>query len=433
MKRLSLIILVGILVVLSRGVAAAEGQRPSAPVVKHPGPFDVPPALQAQVNFWVLVYTKYGKNQIVFHHRQEPAILYSVLDFEEAAEKLGDVAAEKMKKKAAEEEEGRIREALQNLRAGRPAESPFEKRIERLFQQRYGTGNLRAQYELALAEDNIRYQTGIRERFRSGLQRSRRYLYAIERIFAEQGLPKEVARLPFVESSFDYDAYSSVGAAGIWQFMRGTAKNYMRVTPSIDERRDPIISSRAAAQYLKHAYDVLGAWPLAITSYNHGINGVLRASRELGTTDIAQIIKKYDGDSFGFASKNFFTEFLAALEVERNWKHYFPDLVFDHPVYFDEVRLGVSAPYRNIRQLAGLSDEQFRDLNPALMDTIAEGRAVIPAGFVLKVPGGKGPVFVAGLKSATASWKMSAAKPSAAPAAKAPPSPKTKQFARQAL
>ena len=155
-------------------------------------------------------------------------------------------------------------------------------------------------------------------------------------------MPGELGRVPFVESSFNYDAYSSVGAAGIWQFMPwSTAKLYMRVGSSIDERRDPIISTRAAAKYLEHAYSVLGAWSLAITSYNHGITRLsLKASKTVRTKDVAKIIKEYDGKAWGFASKNFFAEFLAALEVEKNYKRYFPNLELDRPVYFDEVQLG---------------------------------------------------------------------------------------------
>lgn len=86
---------------------------------------------------------------------------------------------------------------------------------------------------------------------------------------------KRANTTPFIESSFDYSAHSSVGAAGIWQFMPRTARVYkMAVGRYVDERRDPIKATRAAAKYLKTAYDALGSWPLAIVSYNHGVGGV---------------------------------------------------------------------------------------------------------------------------------------------------------------
>src|SRR4029453_7063103 len=97
------------------------------------------------------------------------------------------------------------------------------------------------------------------------------------RIFRDEGLPVELTRLPLIESCFDVEAYSKVGAAGIWQFMPATGRLYMEVSSSVDERRDPIPPPRAAARYLSRSYERLGNWPLAITSYNHGPNGMARA------------------------------------------------------------------------------------------------------------------------------------------------------------
>lgn len=343
---------------------------------------------------------------MIFHHREDPAIIYSVLDFSSLAERASGSKFDRLKEEEIDRETERIQSVLHHLASGQPAESALEKRLERLF-DRFGPGYKAARYREAALVEKIRTQTGIKERFREGLRRSGQYLEAIEAIFSERGLPSELGRLPFVESSFDYDAYSSVGAAGIWQFMRSTAKSFMRVSAAIDERRDPIVSTRAAAQYLARAYNVLGAWPLAVTSYNHGITGVLRASRTVGTKDIAKIIRQYDGKTWGFASKNFYTEFLAALEVERDYKRYFPDLVLDRPVYFDEVRISSKVTYGELVSASGLDTATFEHLNPALRSRFFGAKTVVPAGMLIKVPYGRGSSVIKVSRGAVITWQHS--------------------------
>jgi membrane-bound lytic murein transglycosylase D len=111
-----------------------------------------------------------------------------------------------------------------------------------------------------------------------------------------------------------------------------TGRRFLRIDALVDERRDPLASTRAAARYLGILHDELGSWPLAITSYNHGPVGISRAVDEVGSRDIATIIRSYDGDAFGFASRNFYAEFLAALDVEGDHKTYFGDLSFPAPL-----------------------------------------------------------------------------------------------------
>ena len=143
------------------------------------------------------------------------------------------------------------------------------------------------------------------------------------RVLEQHGVPEEIAALPHVESSFNPAAYSKVGAAGLWQFMPSTAKRFMRVDGVVDERLDPYSATEAAANLMLYNYRLLGSWPLAVTAYNHGPGGLRRAQEELGTSDIAVIVKRYQGATFGFASRNFYVAFLAALEVDRNAEKYF--------------------------------------------------------------------------------------------------------------
>src|SRR4029078_12446805 len=122
-------------------------------------------------------------------------------------------------------------------------------------------------------------------------------------IFRQEGLPIELTRLPFVESSFNLRARSKVGATGLWQFMRSTARLYMRMDASADERNDPLRATRAAAKKLRDNFEMLQSWPLPITAYNRGPSGVKRLTEKLGTTDIVDIIDVRKGH-FGFASAN---------------------------------------------------------------------------------------------------------------------------------
>jgi membrane-bound lytic murein transglycosylase D len=214
-------------------------------------------------------------------------------------------------------------------------------------------------------------------------------------------LPWEISRLPLVESSFDYNAYSSAGAAGIWQFIRSTGRRYLRISAAIDERRDPIVASQAAAQYLLNSYEKLGSWPLAITSYNHGLAGIMRAVKSTGSKDLSVIIDRYESRTFGFASQNFYCEFVAALEVEQNWQKYFPDLVIEQPWYVDEVRLPGAIHYRDLLRATGLSEDVFKKYNRALNKPVLSNRARIASDYVVKVPKGHGAALMANLGGGT--------------------------------
>ena len=187
-----------------------------------------------------------------------------------------------------------------------------EERVLKLFPE--GTSNA----EFRAAADRVRFQLGQSDRFRQGLVRSGTWKPYINEVMAKRGLPPELAALPHVESSFDPTAYSKVGAAGMWQFMRSTGVRYMRVDHIVDERRDPFFATDAAARLLADNFSVIQSWPLALTAYNHGLASMRRAVQQQKTTDIATIVAKYQSRSFGFASRNFYTAFLAALEIDSN-------------------------------------------------------------------------------------------------------------------
>ncbi|HLK09853.1 MAG TPA: transglycosylase SLT domain-containing protein [Candidatus Binatia bacterium] len=304
---------------VAAGVAGAEARRSDE--------FPRPASLEPQIRFWRAIFTDYSKHQIVLHDTVDLDKVYKVLDFRDEADAgMSPVVLERLEREETDAELDRLRATFRRLQAA--GENPEglsveDRRIWALFRDDPAPDRFLA----AAADNRLRSQRGLRERFAEGLRVGRRLFPDMERLFRARGLPVELTRLPLIESCFDLHAYSKVGAAGIWQFMPATARRYdMRIGPKVDQRRDPIASTRAAARFLEAMHDALGTWPLAITGWNHGPEGVARAVRVLGTDDLGAIVRDYHGSGFGFASRNFYAEFLAALDVERHARAYFPEL-----------------------------------------------------------------------------------------------------------
>ncbi len=266
--------LLGVFLIVVSPVRGEEKERQSP----H---FPIPKSLRSQVDFWKKVFAVYSRYQVVIHDTETMQI-YRVLDFRRLRddEELDEATVNQIKQDQTKLEMAQIRSTLTRLQGCMDGlEScdnldPEEKKIWNLFKGNADVDRFRA----AAGDDRLRSQTGVKERFRDGVQNSRRYIKAMEEIFVREGVPVELTRLPLVESSFNLSATSKVGAAGIWQFMPATGRIYsMQVNNMVDERRDPLIATEAAARFLKSNYERLGAWPLAITAYNHGPGGVANA------------------------------------------------------------------------------------------------------------------------------------------------------------
>lgn len=353
--------------------------------------FAVPPELRPAVDFWKDVFGTYSRHQVVVHDTVHLDRIYSVLDFRplvaegKSAGQIEQISAESVKR-----EKDRVRSLLRRLHQnGGRARTAEERRVVALFEGEYGS----RKFLEASAEDRVRAQAGIRERFGAGIEIGHRYFPEIEQIFRAEGVPTEISRLPLIESCFNVRAYSKKGAAGVWQFIPSTGRLFMRIDDVIDERRDPILSARAAARFLRQNYEKLGAWPLAITAYNHGPAGMRRAVQATGSTDIVKIIRNYKGPAFKFASRNFYPEFLAALEVERDHERYFSSLQPHEPVPTDTVKVPHFVHLETFAQCAGVDEDRVMDLNPSLSRGVYEGKQRIPRGYELRVPAGTRPRF----------------------------------------
>ena len=336
--------------------------------------FPNPPGLQPAVRFWTRIYTEVGTDGALIHDANDLDVVYERIDF-------GDDLGGRELDARTEGTRERYRQILRRLASGdRENLSAEEQRVLKLFPPNVSNDTLR------VAADSVRLQRGQANRFREGLIRSGAWEGYIERTLKRKGLPGELATLPHVESSYNPEAYSKVGAAGLWQFMPSTGRLYMRVDNVVDERMDPYKATEAAAELLRHNHDMLGTWPLALTAYNHGAGGLARAVRALGTNDIAEIVRRYDGPGFGFASRNFYTSFLAAHEASHNAEKYFGAVKKQAPVDYRVVRLEKPFSVNTLQNALGVDVETIRAHNLALRDAFWNGRKPAPAGLTVRVP-----------------------------------------------
>lgn len=364
--------------------AAVAGAEETRPVTAAAVEFPRPSALAPRIDFWKSIFTRYAAQQILIHDAEHVDKVYTVLDLRGASDK--EVA------RASADEKRRVQAILRHLDTVTVPDGARltgeHKRIFEMFR------NVSEPRKFLAASERVRGQAGLQERFGEGIRVSRRYLPEMEAIFRAEGLPIDLTRLPMIESCFDVRAYSWRGAAGIWQFMPATGRLHgLRVDRLIDERRDPLRATRAAAGYLREAYAALGTWPLAITSYNHGIRGIARGVDTVGTKDIAVLIDEYRGRGFGFAGQNFYPEFLAALEVDRGAERYFGPLGVEPPPPTEEVLLEQPISVEIAAQEAGVARADLVAYNPSFASAVAAGDAAIPRAYRLRLPAGAGSPF----------------------------------------
>lgn len=358
--------------------------------------FPVPSGLEDNVQFWRLIYTEIPLTNGVLHDRDHPLIIYDTVD-------IRDLWGNRLKAFLTQKRD-EISLLLENIR-NKPALSLSnrERRIKSLF-MKHAPGKLKS------AEKRIRFQLGQKERFLKGIERSGAFLDTIHSIFRELEIPSMLAFLPHVESSFNYEAYSKVGAAGLWQFMPATGRQYLRIDSQIDERRDPILSTRAAGIHLKWAYEQLGSWPLALSAYNHGVAGITRAMETAGSRDLGVIIENYESPSFQFASKNFYSCFIAACQIALRPEAYFDSVSFEPRKNYFDLRLDYNLNIKQISTILNISREEIIHLNPAIRPEVYELGLPIPAGYSLRFDKTRNPlqqVKLAALNAPDSLWKNS--------------------------
>ncbi len=324
-----------------------------------------PAALEPAIKFWTRVYTEVDTDHGFLHDSNNLAVVYQSVEYD---------------RPLIERQRTQIQEALKVLATGkRSGLTNEQQRVLQLWPSNTSDATFRE------AANNVRFQLGQSDRFVEGLIRSGAYRSHIESVVRAKNLPVELGALPHVESSFHPGAYSSVAAAGMWQFMRATGQRFMRIDHIVDERMDPYTATYAAMSLLEYNYQILGTWPLALTAYNHGTGGMSRAVRETGTNKIEEIIANYKGRNFGFASRNFYPQFLAVLDVERQAQTLFGVLQLDPRPEYEEFELDAYIEAQVLADALGVTLEHLKFDNPALRPVVWDGGKRIPKGFVVKV------------------------------------------------
>lgn len=340
------------------------------------------------VYFWFSIYTQYDSSSVVIHDRNDLSIVYKVLDFSSLHQKnLSRNTAYILQNKLANEKLDNLKGDFRDLEMNPFSLSPEAKRIYRMLRL--------AQVEIPVSRadrvdffkrlrKNLRSQTGQRNFIRDGVMRSLPYQKFLSKYFEDKKLPKELLAIPFLESSFNPRAHSRANALGVWQFMPLIASYYVpRRTTEYDYRANVGVSSLSASFLLKENIRILKSWDLAVTAYNSGTKHLLKTKRSLASTSVnlEDIIKYSDSAHFGFASKNFYSEFLALAHTLAYREEIFNDLhEHDRPDVDDELLFFMTKCALKLNKV----------LNPAELDDllfhnhhIKKVQNNVPRGFLL--------------------------------------------------
>jgi membrane-bound lytic murein transglycosylase D len=274
------------------------------------------------VRFWFLIYTWFEPTQVVVHDKDNLDLVYKILDFSPLYQKeLNRNTLYVVQQNITKEKVRILRQDLDFLIRSpfsqedqvRPVLNALELAGVELPEERIPRIKL-----LKSLRRNLRTQIGQKSFIREGLQRSLPYQHFIRNHFLARGLPADLIAVPFLESSFNPQAQSKVSALGAWQFMPFIASHFMPArTSELDYRYNIGVSSVAAAHLMAENYRILKSWDLTVTAYNSGPKHLLATKRELASRDVdlEAVIKNSDSQRFGFASKNFYSEFLALVHT----------------------------------------------------------------------------------------------------------------------
>lgn len=346
-----------------------------------PSEFRVPKPLEKAFAFWLKVYTAYTTHHVVIFDQENPEIVYDVLDFRDLlASSRNRVAYEIMRERSIKKRLAEIQRAFHFVRNGRTpkgADSFLKGDVDKIRSMRKFHAKLGTVKEMA---SRVHTQTGQRDNIVRGLTIGDTYFSYMEKIFEEMGLPSEISRLCLVESSFNYEAVSKVGAAGVWQFMERSAREYMTVNSAqgIDERLSPFKSTVAAAKLLKRNLRSLGVYSLAITAYNTGTRPLINFPDRLNEDQKIELAK----EKLGWAGRNFYPAFLAVLHAEKYRDHFYGR--FRAPALKDVafIRIKEKSSLRDFSKKFGLDSKKMRGLNPDILDDSKQ----LPKGFWMTVP-----------------------------------------------
>ncbi|MEE9447818.1 MAG: LysM peptidoglycan-binding domain-containing protein [Arenicellales bacterium] len=348
--------------------------------------FPCPKALHRRVDFWVEVFSEWDKNTVIFHDADAPWRVYQTIN---GVKSCGEKKVKRARK--------RLKANLNALGKRLKKDQAPKGRTQKKLAEQFDRLNSKIVFKSA---KNTRCQQGVKDQFTNALGRFEQYAPIVKRIIAETNMPEDLLYLPFVESSYRANAYSKVGAAGMWQIMPNTARDLgMELNAVLDERLDPEAATRGAMRYFKNAQKKLipvakaakpniseaEINPFIVTSYNYGINGMRRAIKQIGP-DFMKVLDEYKSASFQVAVKNFYASFLAARHLARNQSDYFGAVAADTGQKYQTFILPSATSVERIKYQFGLKEAELKKLNPALTKFAWNNWRLIPSGYRLHLP-----------------------------------------------
>lgn len=280
--------------------------------------FNVPKYFKHSTHFWFNIYTVFDSNRVVLHDKKNLSIIYQVLDYSKLKKSNIDrITKISLQSKLTLEKVKLLKKEFLKL-AFKKTDSKLAQNILRALSKAKvkipKNKKKRIKYFKSLG-NGLRAQTGQRDKILAGIKNYQIYKKPIDKYFSIIKQPKELLAIPFLESSFNTTAKSKVNATGAWQFMRRVARYFMNVNKFQDDRVNPLLSTISALHLLKQNKQVLKQWDLAVPAYNSGTKHLLKAKRTLKIPNIRleHVLTKYKHGHIGFASKNFYSEFLALV------------------------------------------------------------------------------------------------------------------------
>ncbi len=256
--------------------------------------------------------------------------------------------------------------------------------------------------EKAVAKYLNVFTDDLKKPFSLWLARSNRYVSVMEHILSENDIPKDIVFLSMIESGFNPYAYSRARAVGPWQFVSATAKRYgLKINWWIDERRDPIKSTMAAAMYLRDLHNMFGSWGLAMAAYNAGEGAVKRAVEKVGEDSYWELCQTR---GLRNETKQYVPKFLAARTIALDPEgHGFANIVYEGDFSYDEVVLWQPLDLEVAARCAGVGVGEIRALNPEIT------RWCTPLdvkSYILRVPKNTLMVFLENLSKLTPAERL---------------------------
>ncbi|MFO8056045.1 MAG: lytic transglycosylase domain-containing protein [bacterium] len=378
----------------SAGAAAglkevSETTDTSSPSLPKPGTEEsssglpVPSGLESRVQLWKTVYADYDGSHLVIYNRRWPGVIYEVIrDLPGRRSRALTRARSRLYtldriSKNFDEPEAEIKKSYDG-----PA-------LLQLYAKFEGIEN-KDKFRISAKLSNLAVARGRRDGLIRAYRRALPYLPAMEDIFRERGLPPSLTRLVFVESMFERDAASGKGAVGVWQILESSGRPYLVMNRTIDERRDPLKSTRAAARILEKNYRTLGDWPLAVTAYNAGLARVINACRHTDSSSLPEVLENYDHGAFGEAVENFYARLMGILRAEKKLglpKSAGPPPQVN-PLDYALVELPRGYPLSDLSETLGMNAHLLVRFNPSWTEAVESEKRLISRDYLLRVPDG---------------------------------------------